>query len=371
MMTGAKIFGAALDALDSPERLYLKLSYLRSLERELINDRIQDPYDAIRGFVTKGDPVFEESAWFGKIDIDTWLTPRPNLSDLEQITVENFGRFLSGNGCLHQALRLRDYVLKEILPSRPVMIGVDHSLTGGVILALKNLYENLNVVILDAHFDGVAYQYRKLRGDSREAQFHSANNQDAGEELIKFYECGNFLSWLLEEGILEPGNLWVLGVQDELGEAVKCGCIKKKARSLQTEEFRKWVREGVNLVTKSDLISNTFPLDLAGPVYLSVDMDVGSLASVYSARFMNCIGLGYEELVKALLNLSHVFDSCGVQLVGLDIMEIDIHFLESTEISSNSDRCKDLAKEILKTFRPYLEEEAEMVCVRDYWERTG
>jgi len=362
-MSGAKIFGAALDALDSPERLYLKLSYLRSLERGLINDRIQDPYDAIWGFVTKGDPVFEESAWFGKIDIDTWLTPRPNLSDLEQITDENFGRFLSGNGCLHQALRLRDYVLKEILPSRPVMIGVDHSLTGGVILALKQLYENLNVVILDAHFDAVAYQGRKLRGDPRKSQCQLENSPDAGEELMTFYECGNFLSCLLKQGILDPGSLWVVGVQDELVESLKHGGNEKNARSLQAGEFRKWVREGVNLVAKSDLISNTFSLDLAGPVYLSVDMDVGSLASVYSARFMNCIGLGYDEFVNALLNLSHIFNSCGVQIVGLDIMEIDIHFLEATEISSNSDRCKDLAKEILKTFRPHLEEEAEMVCV--------
>jgi arginase family enzyme len=77
--------------------------------------------------------------------------------------------------------------------------------------------------------------------------------------------------------------------------------------------------------------SDSMRLYLTGPTYVSIDMDVGSLSSVFSARFMNCYGLTVEEFVGLLSVVRRSLEDAEIPLVGLDIMEVDIHFLEASE----------------------------------------
>jgi len=349
-----KIFGAALDPLNSPERLNLKLSYLDFIKK-IRSQKNSDPYDAMKDYLRRELSSLDGNAWFGKMQIESWLTPRPKLTDAHLLNMETFTNFLHQNGCWDYALRIRDYVEEEIFPSKPVMIGVDHSLTGGVIMALSSHFKNLSLIILDAHFDVINYQnssINHLRGISYSC---SENSHFQKWDEIQFYECGNFISYLLDNKLIKPENIWILGVQDEISEALKIEYNDNKAEWAQIKEYKKWIKKGVHLITKTDLIRQNFHLDLSGPTYLSVDMDVGSLSSVFSARFMNCIGLTYDEFVKTLSNLSFLFRRSGIPLVGLDIMEMEIHFLEASHLFHYKDYSRELVKEIFQYFLSDLE----------------
>lgn len=344
------IFGAALDPLSSPERLNLKLAYLNFLKKNQEVENNSDPYDEIREFLKKGTPSLDGDIWFGKVEIESWLTPKPKLEDIKLLSTENIFNFLCKNGCWDYALRVSDYIDKEILPSKPVMIGVDHSLTGGVIMALSEYYKNLNVIVLDAHFDALKYQHTNPR-----CQFPLGNNYhdksfNKKSNKIPFYECGNFLSYLIDKKIISPKNLWVLGVQDKILESLDVRCGEEKGEGSQIEEYRRLVEKGVHLVSKRALVFNKFVLKLNGPIYLSIDMDVGSLSSIYSARFMNCIGLTYDEFIKSLHNLYRVFQKSGFPFVGLDIVEMDIHLLEANRFSHYQDYSREIVKEIFQLF---------------------
>ena len=63
-------------------------------------------------------------------------------------------------------------------PVMPVMLGVDHSATGGVVSALSEKLgpENMSVVVLDQHFDGFPVSLRlepQINGRSQPEQILS------------------------------------------------------------------------------------------------------------------------------------------------------------------------------------------------------
>jgi arginase family enzyme len=292
-----------------------------------------------------------DRSWVGKIPVESWLTPKPELGDFLSLTPEKYSMFLEKNGCLEYAMVVRDYVREKIFPSKPVMIGVDHSLTGGVIKALSEQFENLNVVIFDGHFDVMRYQVTNQNTPWGISDSYIENSSFEAEERIHFYECGNFISFLLEENIIDPKNLWILGVQEEVVKGLKKEYSIDKVERAQVEEYKKWVDKGVHLIPKNELVSKKkINLSLNGPTYLSIDMDVGSLSSIFSARFMNCIGLTYNEFAKALYNLFCIIRKSNIPLIGLDIMEIDIHLLEASALSKYKDYTKKIAEKILYFF---------------------
>ena len=351
-----KIFGAALDPLSSPERLNLKLGYLNWVfNNPLANSSYLDPYDLIKSDLEEEVDLFGAGDWVGKFPVDSWLTPKPTLDDARSITCQRFNAFLKENGCLRYWKLVENYMDQRILPSKPVMIGVDHSLTGAVIRTLAKHIDSLNVIVLDAHFDVARYQSLSLPFELRssdEGRWHS--NPLGSKEEITFLECGNFISFILEEGVVRPDNLWVIGVQDEILMYPKVESYSNPEWA-QFNEYRKWMDRGIHLVTKKELISHSFTIDLKGPVYLSIDMDVGSLSSVFSARFMNCVGLTYDDFMKSLHLLSGMIRQSKNPLLGLDIMELDIHLLEACELSPYEDHSRRLTREIFRVFSEDLE----------------
>jgi arginase family enzyme len=254
--------------------------------------------------------------------------------DLQKLTFDGMASFFDNNGCWDYALKVADYV-HNVLPDRPIMIGIDHSLTGGSLLALSKKYCNLNVVVLDAHFDVVKSKDRGNRFGFN------------GKNRPIFYHCGNFLSLLLENQIIQPKNLWILGVDEEiLGK--RSYKIDGKSQTDDEIDVDKWLSEGVHLITKKMVSSKEFALDLNGPTYVSIDMDVGSLMSVYSARFMNCYGLNTVEFLNLVSNVKRSLNKADVSLVGLDMMEIDIHFLEAEQDLPYKDHTRYLAKKSIE-----------------------
>jgi len=345
-----KIFGGALDPLSSPERLNLKLAYIDFTKKHPGIDKNSDPYDLMREFLIKEMPYLNGNVWFGKLKIESWLTPKPKLEDIKLLNTETLSNFLRKNGCWDYALMVSDYVNKKILPSIPVMIGVDHSLTGGVIMGLSKYYDRLNVIVLDAHFDALRYQDVNPPSQLPLPVHCHSNPFNRKPKRITYYECGNFISYLIEKKIIRPKNLWVLGVQDGILESLRMGYEHKKGERAQIEEYRRLVKRGVHLISKTDLVYEKFFLELSGPIYLSIDMDVGSLSSIYSARFMNCFGLTRDEFIKSLYNLSLAFRKSGFPLVGLDIMETDIHLLEASKSCRYQDHSREIVREIFQAF---------------------
>lgn len=338
MIRQNKIFGASCDPPNSPERLNIKLAYLEYVMRAShAFSEHADPYDMLYASF----PVEDQSGigvWLGKVPTESWLTPRPDISDFTRLTADNTDNFLVSNGCWDYALWVADFVEEYVLPERPVMIGVDHSVTGGPLLALSRRYKDLNVVVLDAHFD-------VMKSSGMATGFETGRS----EKNCSFYHCGNFLCRLLEEGVIFPENLWILGV-DPGGVCIKDTGVSDELPAPEKKEFRRWIDSGVHLLTKAQVASGGFDLMLNGPTYVSIDMDMGSMRSVFSARYMNCYGLSREQFLGVLSGVKRSIEKARVPLVGLDIMEVDIHLLEALEMMPYGDCTKYLAKTALKMF---------------------
>jgi arginase family enzyme len=348
-----RIFGAALDALSSLERVNLKLAYINHLRnKSLIEEGFKDPYDFIKTHITRSLALSNKIKWSGKISIPSWLAPKPNIRDSSKLSEANLGKFLENDGCWEYALMIADYINRRIYPGMPVMIGVDHSLTGGSIMALAERYPNLNVVILDAHFD-VMNTGRVCEQDhqSRNAVFSSLNDRKIGSETcLNYYGCGNFLDYLLKKEVIVPKNLWILGVQDEIYRELNGRNNLGEKLDLNAISVKKWMETRVHVIFKHEVQSGNFKIDLNGPTYLSIDMDVGSMSSIYSARFMNSYGLNTAEFLQLLHKVSRFIRSSNCPLVGLDVMEFDVYFFEVINEKKIDDRTEEIVKEIFKLF---------------------
>ena len=156
MVKRVKVFGAALDAADFPFNVQTKLAYLNRLNHQIIPEpNILDPYD---GFLFYSRVLADEKyIKMGKFPIDSWLTPKPNIEDFPLINQSMFQKCTNNGTIKDYSDKLENYIKSKILPDIPLMIGSDHSLTGGVLRALSKKYGPINilVVIFDAHFDGI------------------------------------------------------------------------------------------------------------------------------------------------------------------------------------------------------------------------
>jgi hypothetical protein len=156
-----KVFGVALDASDDPLSLQLKQASMM-VKRTTSNAFYADPYDATAESI-KTHYHFELA---GKFPIPSWLGPRPLPTDHSLLNLENFRRFSDSNGFLKISEEISDFVREYIFPELPVMIGIDHSSTGGVVSALSERYgsEKISVIVLDRHFDAIAPSLRMDAG---------------------------------------------------------------------------------------------------------------------------------------------------------------------------------------------------------------
>jgi arginase family enzyme len=62
-------------------------------------------------------------------------------------------------------------------------------------------------------------------------------------------------------------------------------------------------------------------------VYVSLDLDVGSYNFTWAARYMDRPGIGTRDLLNVAAQIKSKCRRDNVELVGLDIMEFNMHFL--------------------------------------------
>ncbi len=289
-----------------------------------------DPLDRVlqhlRGEV---DP----SRWYeaARLEVPPWLWPIPPPEEAEALAVENFVHFIDADGCRDFAQSAGRMAAQAALPEVPCLVGVDHSLAGGVMARLAQEYgpRELGVVVLDSHTDAIptpalcgAIAY------DREHNPHSPYQAD--DPFLRHrphsYNASSFLRHLLDEGLLEPRNLLLVGVCDHPPRHA----FRLKDPRLQDylDAYRRLKEQGVRLVTRKDLSKGTGKLQAllrslrVSRLYVSVDLDVGSQRAVSAVRFDERVGLGRGQLYRVAQVIAGRLGR-GTALAGLDLCEFD------------------------------------------------
>jgi arginase family enzyme len=349
-----KVFGAALDPLDGRDRVEIKRAYLSALLAGIdLEPNFRDPYE---GICSVAPSLFERDCEkAGKVPIETWLSPKPQCEDLPKVTSDNYRAFLESNGCLTESEKVVDFV-KACLPVPFLMIGVDHSQTGGAVRALSEHYgpAQISLIVLDAHTDMFDFNLlytvqseflRRLGLGNRLPETLYSNN---------FYGCGNFLESLLEERVIFPRNLFLIGATDYPFGWADSGDPHLKS---YIEAYKGILKRGVNIIPKAEVESNNGKLPrvlstIKTPyVYVSVDMDVGAFLSTCAVRFLNTAGMAEQSLYRTIRIVKDVIKVKDVRCIGLDLMELDVHHA-GYFINGERDRGYEIASNIIGTLLP-------------------
>ncbi len=258
-----KVFGAAFDPLDHPEKLALQRAYLWAYAHNLLDPGLPiDPYELVLAHLTKENAPLPLLP-IGRFEIPSWLRPRPDLQDYELLDRYRFSQFLEANGCRKVAQDLKHYVATEVFPERPLMVGVDHSLTGGVLEAIAEKLgpQNYSLLVLDSHFDGISHAIRRLSQGSGDGQgvcgepcgerigIERASVQPAEQD--EFYSCGNFLTFLFDNTVLDPSHTIVVGVTDSPWDRTST-CSRPVNQQVYADAYEACRSKGVTFIPGGD-----------------------------------------------------------------------------------------------------------------------
>jgi len=330
--SGISFFGIALDPTDDP----LKIQFKHALTRNLLSGQANfaNPYRALMHDL---QDLLVGSDWeaSGEIEVPSWLTPAPDPSELPLATPESNISFMETNGCQRHAEKVRNLVLQRMLGNIPAMIAVDHSMSFGTLSAITEICspEDLTVLIVDSHFDAFdpserlgLYRYAENTCPWMSSSASAHVTADSGIGQRDDLNCGNFLKQLLDKRVISPGRLILFGVSDYPDSEIKQDSRAKE----YVETYLHYEQQGVTFITKEEIDKTGIDNALARllkkidthHLYVSLDVDVGSLRAINAARFMNVIGLDRNQLYKTASVLGRLIRD-DVELVGFDICEIE------------------------------------------------
>jgi arginase family enzyme len=327
-------FGAALDPDEGLDSIQRKITYLLSGKRS----EFEDPYDGLTKTLSNllTSPSFVKH---GKIDVESWLTPKPKKEDLEAGLIDpmHFSIFLDGDGCREYSDKIEKYV-SENIKEIPVMIGVDHSLSGGVIKALAKRHgkENLCIIMLDAHFDAIP---SSIRNDMIAYCRENETFRPYGFSFLDYtfsptgrpesYNAGSFILYLIQENVILPENLVMVGVVDYPDPRTRAIADKRVKRFVDL--YLGMENNGVTFVTKGDIENKGVETSLTEKleqiknpyIYISLDIDIGARSAIYGARFLDIKGLNECQIYQIAMALRKKIENS--HLAGLDVMETDVY----------------------------------------------
>lgn len=349
-------FGAALDALDIEEAVSIKRLYVEGLSSGKTQQAdLRDPYALFR--IITGSRIKEFGHKnVGRFLVDSWLTPKPQLTDISLIHEESYNQFLRNDGFRVFAELLKDFVNAHVFPQVPGMIGVDHSLTGGVLMALSKIfgYENLGVLVFDVHTDAIPLAIRSgLVEYASEVELPSPG-PIAKSLTFDPYTTGNFLFHLIERKIILPKNLIIIGVGDS-PDRLRNSNDKRVMEYVR--HYDSLLKKGVKIISKDQLrqfgaatIHNHLDQLECSNLYVSLDVDVSAKRGVLATRFIDPVGTETSIILDAALKVAELLSLNRFSLVGLDIMEIDIHKIGAKLRSGIEDSTRDFIEEFLSIF---------------------
>lgn len=325
-------FGCPLDVDERDESIQEK----RAGAQQGLQD--PDPYAGVMRFIAQ-EVAPDRFDTIGSLDIPGWLHPMPGPDERAYINVDNFVSFIDQNQCRTFAGMIGEHVVDEILPEIPCMIAVDHSLTGGVFERIAARYgpDAVSLVVLDSHTDALPMSV--LSGaigydmDTNPESVHDPDDPFLQDRADSF-NASSFLYHLLEEGVIRPHNLYLLGVSDY---------PSKRSFRIKDPRIRRYVglyaglkKKGVTILTKRDLKSGASKVRsvLAGIktpyIYVSVDMDIGAGNALEGIRFRNWKGINEKQLYAVAGHLQDVLTRGG-RLVGMDLTEFNPRRIDAAD----------------------------------------
>lgn len=341
--------GCPLDAEESDHSLKEKMS---SMGKEQINP---DPYEVILSTIDKqvSNELWESR---GNIDVPTWLQPFPLYSDRQLIKQENFIEFIDGNGCKVYADIVEAIISSEILPATPCLIGIEHSISGGAIKACADYYgrNNISVVVFDSHTDAIPLPIMEnLIQHDIETNPESIYNRDNPyiKDRADTYNTASFIMYLIDERIIDPEKLYVIGVGDYPEKTV--AAVNDKRVQDYFKHFQYLKSMGVQFITKKELQEdNSRAVELLAQIetpnlYVSVDIDIGSANALIGCRYINRRGLD-EHQIYYLAYLVKCILQGDKNLAGLDVMEINPRYAGAYLENFGQDRTYNIAANLIK-----------------------
>ncbi len=305
-----------------------------SIQEKLVLKEIQggfdDPYDGLMEIIRQ---ELNPGCWSekGSLDLPSWLRPIPSLADVGNITTESFVDFIDNGGFETYAQKVGDFIAKNIFPEIPCMIAVDHSLTGGALKKLAELYgpENISLIVLDSHTDAIPMSVTagmvQYDIDTNPNTVHDRNDPFLYHRRNS-YNASSFLYYLLAEKVLEPKTLYLIGISDYPPK--HAFRIKDPRIERYVGIFSELKRKGVTILTKNDFLVSPSKMKhilnhiKSRYVYLSIDLDIGARNGIEGVRFLERQGLNEKQIYRIIEALRDLL-SQGVQLVGMDITEIN------------------------------------------------
>jgi arginase family enzyme len=317
-------FGCPLDGDERYESIQEKLA-LRGVKKVF-----DDPYEGIMEILRREvNPEFWSEK--GSLNLPSWLSPIPSLTDEEKITTETFVDFMDSGGFETYAQQVGDFIEANIFPDVPCMLAVDHSLTGGAFKKLAERYgpENISLIVLDSHTDAIPMSIM-----AGMIQYDIDTNPDTVYDRHDpflyhrkdSYNASSFLYDLLNVEVLKPENLYLIGISDyppKHAFRIKDSRIENYVRI-----FSDLKRKGVKILTKNDFLTSPSKVKniltyLKSPyVYISVDLDIGARNGIDGVRFLERQGLNERQIYR-IVDLLKSLLSRRVQLAGMDLTEIN------------------------------------------------
>ncbi len=333
-----QLLGAAVDVLDEPQKIELKQAYMAALAEGRMPEGLPlDPYDAIVPLLV--DKCGDRVRPAGKLNIPGWLTPRPSVDDSPLVTPDRYRAFIDRETIATYSEQCAQWVRNLYPPDIPGLIAVDHALSAGPLTALAEQpgSDNLTVVILDSHFDAIPAPLRAPPG---------VTVPDSG-----LRNCGSFLAALLEEEIIVPENLFVVGAAD---------MPRKGVTQDYADAYNAWLDKGVTVIApeeRPETLSRRLEVMLknhpAQYLYVSLDADVGACNGMGAVRFMDHVGLDSATVMSLAQTLNRRLMSGAVTLAGLDVAEVDVHLLGLPDASGAIDQtdvmCANFVQTLLAT----------------------
>jgi arginase family enzyme len=235
------------------------------------------------------------------------------------------------------------------------MLAVDHSLTGGAFRRLVELYspEKMSLIVLDSHTDAIPVS---IMSDAIRYDIETNKNSvhDPDDPFLvnraESYNACSFLHYLMEEGAVEPENLYLIGISDYPPK--RSFRIKDQRIKHYVASYTGLKKKGVKILTKKDLITSPSKVRaLLGGIetpylYISIDMDIGARNALEAVRFRNWQGLNERQLYAIADSLMELL-SQGTCLAGMDLTEINPRRTGPNSLSGG-DRTYQIALNLIK-----------------------
>jgi len=317
-------FGCPLDGDERHESIQEKLAI------KGVKGIYDDPYNGIMEILRQevNPELWSEK---GSLAIPSWLRPIPSLTDEEKITTEGFVDFMDSGGFETYAQQVGDFIETNIYPDIPCMLAVDHSLSGGAFKKLAELYEpeDISLVVLDSHTDAIPMSIMagmiQYDIDTNPGSVHDRHDPFLYHRKDS-YNASSFLYDLLNEEVLKPKNLYLIGVSDYPPK--HAFRIKDSRIENYVNIFSELKRKGVTILTKNDFlispskIKNILTHIKSPYVYISIDLDIGARNGIDGVRFLERQGLNERQIYRIVDFLRDPL-SKGIYLAGMDLTEIN------------------------------------------------